>query len=85
MPAVAPRRNRTSPAGPAAAPAPELGQHNDEVLKEIGYRAEDIAGFRERKVIQARLTKRPGAKASSAIRVVRPRTRSASACPMAGP
>jgi crotonobetainyl-CoA:carnitine CoA-transferase CaiB-like acyl-CoA transferase len=31
--------------------APELGQHNDEVLKEIGYRAEDIAGFRERKVI----------------------------------
>src|SRR5262245_56852228 len=31
--------------------APELGQHTDEVLKEIGYSAEDIAGFRERKVI----------------------------------
>jgi len=31
--------------------APELGQHNDEVLKEIGYSAEDIAGFRARKVI----------------------------------
>jgi crotonobetainyl-CoA:carnitine CoA-transferase CaiB-like acyl-CoA transferase len=31
--------------------APDLGQHNDEVLKDIGYSAEDIAGFRERKVI----------------------------------
>ena len=31
--------------------APELGEHNDEVLKGIGYSAEDIAGFRERKVI----------------------------------
>src|SRR5947199_5552508 len=31
--------------------APQLGQHNDEVLKEIGYSTEDIAGFRERKVI----------------------------------
>src|SRR4029453_2581759 len=31
--------------------APELGQHNDEVLKEIGYSAEDIAGLRARKVI----------------------------------
>jgi crotonobetainyl-CoA:carnitine CoA-transferase CaiB-like acyl-CoA transferase len=31
--------------------APELGQHNDEVLKEVGYSAEEIAAFRERKVI----------------------------------
>jgi len=31
--------------------APDLGQHNDEVLQEIGYSAWDIAGFRERKVI----------------------------------
>jgi crotonobetainyl-CoA:carnitine CoA-transferase CaiB-like acyl-CoA transferase len=31
--------------------APELGQHNDEVLEELGYTAEDIAGFRERRVI----------------------------------
>ena len=31
--------------------APELGQHNDEVLKEIGYSTEDIAGLRARKVI----------------------------------
>ena len=31
--------------------APELGEHNDEVLKEIGYSAEDIAGLRARRVI----------------------------------
>ena len=31
--------------------APELGQHNEEVLKEVGYSAEEIAAFRERKVI----------------------------------
>lgn len=31
--------------------APELGQHNDEVLKEVGYSADEIAAFRERKVI----------------------------------
>jgi crotonobetainyl-CoA:carnitine CoA-transferase CaiB-like acyl-CoA transferase len=29
--------------------APELGQHNEEVLKEIGYTAENIAGFREQR------------------------------------
>ena len=31
--------------------APKLGEHNDEVLKEVGYSVADIAGFRERKVI----------------------------------
>ena len=31
--------------------APELGEHNDAVLKEIGYSAAEIQGFRERKVI----------------------------------
>ena len=31
--------------------APELGEHNEEVLKSVGYSAADIAGFRERKVI----------------------------------
>jgi len=31
--------------------APQLGEHNEEVLEELGYSAEDIAGLRERKVI----------------------------------
>jgi crotonobetainyl-CoA:carnitine CoA-transferase CaiB-like acyl-CoA transferase len=31
--------------------APELGEHNEPVLKELGYSAADIRGLRERKVI----------------------------------
>jgi len=31
--------------------APELGEHNEAVLKEVGYSAAEIQGFRERKVI----------------------------------
>jgi crotonobetainyl-CoA:carnitine CoA-transferase CaiB-like acyl-CoA transferase len=31
--------------------APQLGEHNDAVLKEIGYSAAEIQGFRDRKVI----------------------------------
>jgi crotonobetainyl-CoA:carnitine CoA-transferase CaiB-like acyl-CoA transferase len=31
--------------------APELGEHNEDVLKEIGYSAVEIQGFRDRKVI----------------------------------
>ncbi|HEV7391506.1 MAG TPA: CoA transferase, partial [Burkholderiales bacterium] len=31
--------------------APELGEHNEAVLKEIGYSAAEIQGFRDRKVI----------------------------------
>ena len=31
--------------------APELGEHNEEVLKDIGYSAAEIQGLRERKVI----------------------------------
>ena len=38
---------------PAAvvAPTPEIGQHTDEVLGELGYGADEIAALRERKVI----------------------------------
>ena len=32
-------------------PPPTLGQHNDEVLRELGYTAADIAGFRTAGVI----------------------------------
>jgi crotonobetainyl-CoA:carnitine CoA-transferase CaiB-like acyl-CoA transferase len=32
-------------------PPPMLGQHNDEVLAELGYSAGDIAGFRSARVI----------------------------------
>ncbi len=31
--------------------APELGEHNDAVLKELGYNASEIQGLRDRKVI----------------------------------
>ena len=31
--------------------APELGEHNDEVLKNIGYGMADIARLREQKII----------------------------------
>jgi crotonobetainyl-CoA:carnitine CoA-transferase CaiB-like acyl-CoA transferase len=31
--------------------APELGAHNHEVLGELGYSAEDIAGLRQRKIV----------------------------------
>jgi crotonobetainyl-CoA:carnitine CoA-transferase CaiB-like acyl-CoA transferase len=32
-------------------PPPMLGQHNDEVLTELGYSQSDIAGFRSAKII----------------------------------
>jgi crotonobetainyl-CoA:carnitine CoA-transferase CaiB-like acyl-CoA transferase len=31
--------------------APELGEHNDEVLTSLGYGKADIQGLRERKII----------------------------------
>ena len=31
--------------------APKLGEHNDGILDELGYSAEEIAALRERKVI----------------------------------
>ena len=48
----APWRFSGTPAEPAAA-APELGQHSEEVLQELGYSWDDIAGLRERGVLGA--------------------------------
>jgi crotonobetainyl-CoA:carnitine CoA-transferase CaiB-like acyl-CoA transferase len=35
----------------AAGPAPELGQHSEEILAELGYRAQDIAQMKEQGII----------------------------------
>jgi crotonobetainyl-CoA:carnitine CoA-transferase CaiB-like acyl-CoA transferase len=43
------RLSRT-PASMASA-TPELGEHTDEVLAEVGYSAAEIAGLRDRKVV----------------------------------
>jgi crotonobetainyl-CoA:carnitine CoA-transferase CaiB-like acyl-CoA transferase len=32
-------------------PTPELGQHTDEILKELGYRESDVTGLRQRGVV----------------------------------
>ena len=32
-------------------PAPEVGQHNEEILLELGYKWEDIIRFKEQNVI----------------------------------
>ena len=37
--------------GKAASPAPELGQHTEGILSEVGYTAEEIAELREQEVI----------------------------------
>jgi crotonobetainyl-CoA:carnitine CoA-transferase CaiB-like acyl-CoA transferase len=44
----------TMSAGPSTywrAPAPTLGQHTDEVLREIGVTTDELAALRERHVI----------------------------------
>jgi len=35
----------------AIAPSPLLGQHNDEVLSEVGYSADEIAALRRERII----------------------------------
>jgi crotonobetainyl-CoA:carnitine CoA-transferase CaiB-like acyl-CoA transferase len=34
-----------------ATASPEIGQHTDEILREVGYSESDIRGMRERRVI----------------------------------
>jgi L-carnitine CoA-transferase len=40
--------------GKTWAPCPEIGQHNDEVLAELGYSADEVAALYEKKVITKR-------------------------------
>ena len=49
MHAIVPRLSGTP--GEIRHPAPALGQHNDEVIRALGYSAETIADLRKRKVI----------------------------------
>jgi crotonobetainyl-CoA:carnitine CoA-transferase CaiB-like acyl-CoA transferase len=57
-PAVGRYRTMTKPVklsdtpGPSPTAAPVFGQHSDEVLREYGYSADDIAALRERGVIR---------------------------------
>jgi crotonobetainyl-CoA:carnitine CoA-transferase CaiB-like acyl-CoA transferase len=57
-PAVGRYRTMTKPIalsdtpGPSPTAAPVFGQHSDEVLREYGYSADDIAALRERDVIR---------------------------------
>jgi crotonobetainyl-CoA:carnitine CoA-transferase CaiB-like acyl-CoA transferase len=36
---------------PLGGPVPNLGQHNDEIYRSLGFSAQDLSGLRERKVI----------------------------------
>jgi len=49
MPAISPKLSATP--GQTRWLGPTLGQHNDEILKELGYSDSDIAGLRDAKVL----------------------------------
>ncbi len=51
MPTLSPPWKFSEPLTALRRPAPLLGQHTDEILREHGYAANDIAAFRERRVI----------------------------------
>jgi formyl-CoA transferase len=49
VPGIVPRLSATP--GAIRSPAPKLGEHTDEVLKEIGFSAAEIAGLREKRIL----------------------------------
>jgi formyl-CoA transferase len=49
MPGVVPKLSATP--GAIRTPAPKLGEHSDEVLREIGFSAAEVAQFRKAKII----------------------------------
>jgi len=52
MPGLAVRFSETHPPQVIRLPAPELGEHNEEVLREIcGYSTEEIAKLKEEEAI----------------------------------
>jgi formyl-CoA transferase len=49
VPGVVPVLSETP--GEIRAPAPKLGEHTDEVLKEVGFTGEEIAGMRKKGIL----------------------------------
>jgi len=55
LPIVAPAVNLSATPGSIRTPAPEFGQHTEEVLLEAGLSWDEIAGLREQEAIGSRL------------------------------
>jgi formyl-CoA transferase len=51
VPVVNPAVRLSETPGEVRAPAPELGEHTDAILAELGYTAEQIATFRQQAVV----------------------------------
>jgi formyl-CoA transferase len=49
VPGIIPKLSATP--GALRTTAPKLGEHTDEILRALGYSAQDISGFREKNII----------------------------------
>jgi formyl-CoA transferase len=49
VPGVIPKLSATP--GAIRTPAPKLGEHTDEVLKALGFSAEEISALRDKKIV----------------------------------
>jgi formyl-CoA transferase len=49
VPGIVPKLSATP--GAIRSQAPKLGEHTDEVLKELGFSASDISGLKERGIV----------------------------------